>query len=115
MHRAQANPEDAPEFPVPTIDEFPCPNCGMRLEIADDPKGEKYTRQAEEYVEAFEDEFERTIDDLQEMFPDVPIKEYLDQKCENVRRAITLLKKSFDKGLEFEERCELENIMEEFE
>lgn len=112
MFRVEENKGEG-EFPVPTVYDAPCPDCGMDIRIAPDMKRSDYTQEAKEYIQRFEEGFEKTINDLQEMFPDTPIKEYMDERCENLRKAITLLKRSFDEGLNFKERCELENIMED--
>jgi len=109
--------EEDPPFPEPPrTREVRCPDCGAYYRFIPDNQKEHHVQEARAYVQGFEKEFHRTIDDLQEMFPDTPIKEYMEERAKKLKRALSLLKKRVveDKKLSLEEECELDNIMSNF-
>lgn len=108
--------EDPPFPEPPRTKEVRCPDCGSYYRFIPDNQEDWYVEKAEDYIQSFDKEFRKTIDDLDEMFPDTPIKEYMEERARKLKRALGLLKKRIveKKRLTLEEECELDNIMSEF-
>lgn len=117
MAEAVYNPDTGSSFPEPPrTEEVRCPDCGAYYKFIPDNQEEWHVKRAEDYLQRFDEEFKRTIDDLDEMFPDTPIKEYMEERTKRLKRALDLLKKRIvdDERLSLKEECELDNIMSEF-
>jgi hypothetical protein len=117
MAEAVYDPDADPSFPEPPrTKEVRCPQCNTQYRFIPDNQKEWYVEKTEDYIQRFDEEFERTIDDLDDMFPDTPIKEYMEQRAKKLTRALSLLKKRVveDERLTLEEECELDNIMSNF-
>jgi len=108
---------DADRFPVEkglSRYEHTCSYCGEPHVI---PKMGGPRFWADEMKGRLEDlwmELDRAIEDLQDMFPGVPIEEYMEERCRRLRRGVELSKKALDEELTLQEECELENILDEF-
>lgn len=105
--------QDALSLSMERVKRQRCPSCGHPFKVIHEAKDPYWNRRCEKTVSGFEKGMERLIDELDEMFPDTPIREYLDAKMEALRRGVQLLSKQYDEDeeLTLEEECELENII----
>lgn len=92
-----------------------CSYCGEPHIIPRREQSHYWAENIEERLNRLWVELDRVIADLQEMFPSVPIEEYLDARCQRLRRGVNLSRKALDSDLSLEEECELQNILEEFQ
>lgn len=105
--------DEDPDHALPSRYEK-CPNCGHERVFPVESQRRYWAERVGERLDRLWGELEHTIDWLDDLFPSVPIREAIDNRCEELRRAIVLSKKALDNELTLEEECELENLMQKY-
>lgn len=102
------------DHPKPERFHQQCIHCGRKQAPAE-TQASFASKYARERFDRFWEELDAAIEDLDEMFPGTPVREYMEHRCERLRRGVTLLRKGLDNELTLEEECELQNILNEVE
>lgn len=102
-------------FEPPRVESTECPNCGYEHRFPVKSQSTHVIDHHREIYGRLSEAFQKEINWLDDMFPDVPIREAIQERSKRMQRAIKLTQKALKDDLSFEEECELNNILSDYQ